>query len=144
MGRAPATRGLMRIGDVAERTGLSLRSIRHYEDVGLLSPSERSPGGFRLYTEAAVARLLVVRGMKPLDFTLEQMRDLLDVVDGLEDEDAAPEQVAALRARLVDYQEVVGEGVATLRSRLANALALRTALDHLLSAPADEAVATVG
>jgi DNA-binding transcriptional MerR regulator len=43
---------LMRIGEVSERTGLSLRTIRHYEDVGVVAPTERSLGGFRLYKEA--------------------------------------------------------------------------------------------
>ncbi len=43
--------GLMQIGDVAERTGLSLCTIRHYEDVGLSLEAQRSAGGFRLYTE---------------------------------------------------------------------------------------------
>ena len=57
---------MLTIGDVAERTGLSLRSVRHYEDVGLLPTADRSPGGFRLYGDAAVERLLVVTQMKPL------------------------------------------------------------------------------
>ncbi len=130
MGRAPVTRGLLQIGDVAERTGLSLRSIRHYEDVGLLPPSERSPGGFRLYTEAAVARLLVVRGMKPLDFTLDEMRELLDLVDELELAPSArrPDR----RARLLEYEQLVGERVEKLRSRLVSARALETALGERL------------
>ncbi|MEO6411510.1 MAG: MerR family transcriptional regulator, partial [Pedococcus sp.] len=67
----------MKIGDVAERTGLSLRTIRHYEEVGLLREAERSAGGFRLYGEDAVARLLLVKRMKPLDFSLGEMRDLI-------------------------------------------------------------------
>ena len=46
----------MQIGEVAERTGLSLRTIRYYEEVGLAVPSARSQGGFRLYTEPDVGR----------------------------------------------------------------------------------------
>ena len=45
---------VMQIGEVAARTELSLRSLRHWEDVGLLRPSGRSDGGFRLYTPADV------------------------------------------------------------------------------------------
>ena len=41
-----------RIGEVAERTGLTRRTLRHYDDLGLLSASERSWGDYRLYTEA--------------------------------------------------------------------------------------------
>jgi len=49
----------MQIGEVADRTQLSLRTIRHYDEVGLVPPSARSEGGFRLYTEADVERLNV-------------------------------------------------------------------------------------
>ena len=55
----------MQIGDVAERTALSPRTIRHYEEVGLLPEAERSAGGFRLYSEDAVARLLLITRMNP-------------------------------------------------------------------------------
>ena len=48
---------LHQIGTVAERVGLSLRTIRHYEEVGLVVPSGRSAGGFRLYTDGDVERL---------------------------------------------------------------------------------------
>ena len=82
----------MQIGEVAARTELSLRTIRHYEETGLVIPSARSQGGFRLYTETDVARLMVIRRMKPLGFTLEQMRDLLDATD------RAPKPSASLRA----------------------------------------------
>lgn len=74
----------MQIGEVAARTELSLRTIRHYEETGLVVPSARSRGGFRLYTETDVARLMVIRRMKPLGFTLDQMRDLLDATDRLD------------------------------------------------------------
>ncbi len=73
----------MRIGEVAGRTGLSPRTIRHYEDVGLVVPSARSKGGFRLYTDSDVDRLSVVRRMKPPGFALEEMRDLLGITDRL-------------------------------------------------------------
>lgn len=70
----------MRIGEVSARTGLSLRTIRYYEEVGLVTPSARSRGGFRLYTEPDVARLTLVRRMKPLGFQLDEMKELLDLL----------------------------------------------------------------
>ncbi|EIE97221.1 MerR family transcriptional regulator [Saccharomonospora glauca] len=70
----------MRIGEVSARTGLSLRTIRYYEEVGLVTPSARSQGGFRLYTEPDVARLNLVRRMKPLGFQLDEMKELLDLL----------------------------------------------------------------
>ena len=66
----------MQIGQVAAQTQLSIRTVRHYDDVGLVTPSARSAGGFRLYTAADVDRLLVIRRMKPLGFTLAEMQDL--------------------------------------------------------------------
>lgn len=69
------------IGAVAKRTELSIRTIRHYDEVGLVTPSGRSEGGFRLYTEPDVARLLLIRRMKPLGFSLEEMADLLAIAD---------------------------------------------------------------
>ncbi|MEU9092793.1 MerR family transcriptional regulator [Streptomyces sp. NPDC048428] len=123
----------MQIGEVAARTELSLRTIRHYEETGLVVPSARSQGGFRLYTESDVQRLMVIRRMKPLGFTLDQMRDLLDATDRL---DAADDLDAGERDRLLDrvrvYEQTATEQVARLRIQLARAEdfadALRTRL----------------
>jgi DNA-binding transcriptional MerR regulator len=110
----------MQIGEVAERTGLSLRTIRHYEDVGLVTPSARSKGGFRLYTETDVDRLMVIRRMKPLDFSLEEMRELLDITDRLAATDDPPsgEERDRLRERLDSYRKVADARCETLRARL--------------------------
>ncbi|MCW2132392.1 MerR family transcriptional regulator [Arthrobacter sp. VKM Ac-2550] len=75
----------MHIGELAEATGLSLRTIRHYDDVGLLPVTTRTEGGFRVYAQSDLERLLVIRSMKPLGFTLEEMAELLEVVDTLAD-----------------------------------------------------------
>ncbi|MFP3466864.1 MerR family transcriptional regulator [Leifsonia sp. SIMBA_070] len=72
----------MHIGELAERTGLSLRTLRHYDEVGLVRASGRTEGGFRVYTESDYDRLVLIRRMKPLGFTLEEMADLLQIVDG--------------------------------------------------------------
>ena len=92
----------LKIGEVTERTGLSIPTLRHYDSVGLVTPSGRSPGGFRLYDEEDVRRILLVRRMKPLGFTLEQMRDFLDAADvlrdGTADDAGARETLAEIRA----------------------------------------------
>ncbi|MFI5671939.1 MerR family transcriptional regulator [Streptomyces sp. NPDC051704] len=112
----------MQIGEVAARTGLSLRTIRHYEETGLVAPSARSLGGFRLYTEADVARLMVIRRMKPLGFTLDQMRDLLDATDRLDAAgDLGADERKALLDRVRDYERVATEQVDKLRVQLARA-----------------------
>lgn len=80
---------LMKIGEVAEKTALSIRSLRHYDEMGLASPSAHSPGGFRLYTDADVDRLLMIRRMKPLGFPLARIREFARALDVLEGGDAA-------------------------------------------------------
>lgn len=67
------------IGEVARRVGLSIRTIRHWEEVGLVTPTARSAGGFRLYSEDDVARIRLLRFMKPLDLRLEEMRELMEI-----------------------------------------------------------------
>ena len=107
----------MQIGEVAERTKLSLRTIRHYEEVGLVPPSARSKGGFRLYSEADVQRLLLIRKMKPLGFTLEEMADLLSLLDDLVAGGSTKDRTVLLD-RLTMYREAAGQRIAALREQL--------------------------
>lgn len=79
---------LLQIGEVAARTELSIKTIRHYDDVGVVTPSARSAGGFRLYTADDVGRLIAIRRMKPLGFTLDEMRNLLEALDVLSSAEA--------------------------------------------------------
>ncbi|GGL77320.1 MerR family transcriptional regulator [Streptomyces anthocyanicus] len=130
----------MQIGEVAARTELSLRTIRHYEETGLVIPSARSQGGFRLYTETDVARLMVIRRMKPLGFTLEQMRDLLDATDRLDgDARLDPAERAALLERVRTYQQAAVEQVEKLRTQLSRAEDFATTLTARLNRTAPPA-----
>ena len=108
---------MMHIGELAERTGLSLRTIRHYDEIGLLTPSGRSEGGFRLYTEADSDRLLLIRRMKPLGYSLEEMADVLAAVDRL---DADGTELEA-RALLDRYRDDAERRRVQLREQLAMA-----------------------
>ncbi|MFJ1747805.1 MerR family transcriptional regulator [Streptomyces sp. NPDC088116] len=112
----------MRIGEVAARTELSLRTIRHYEETGLVTPSARSQGGFRLYTDSDVARLMVIRRMKPLGFSLDEMRALLAATDRLDaDEPLTPAERDELLSRVGRFEQVTAERMADLRTQLARA-----------------------
>jgi DNA-binding transcriptional MerR regulator len=108
----------MQIGEVADRTGLSLRTIRYYEEVGLVTPSARTSGGFRLYSETDLARLRLVRRMKPLDFSLEEMKDVLTLLDGLESGDPLSVEHHTLVGRLEMYKEAATARVRALREQL--------------------------
>ncbi|MFJ2019607.1 MerR family transcriptional regulator [Streptomyces nodosus] len=112
----------MQIGEVAARTELSLRTIRHYEETGLVIPSARSQGGFRLYTESDVARLMVIRRMKPLGFTLDEMRALLEATDRLDSGEELPsEEREELLERIRGFEQAAQQRVADLRTQLSRA-----------------------
>ncbi len=111
----------MQIGEVAERTGLSLRTIRYYGEVGLAEPSARSQGGFRLYTEDDVVRLLLLGQMKPLGLSLEQMRELLVVLDTVGSDDTVStgtEEGEDVIARLALYIDAAQARAAELQRQL--------------------------
>ena len=111
---------IMHIGELAERTGLSLRTIRHYDEIGLLRASGRTDGGFRLYTDEDLARLILIRRMKPLGFSLEEMMSLLKTIDTL---DGAIEgaDIAAVRSDLESFIAQAEERRQGLRDQLAMA-----------------------
>ena len=111
--------GMLQIGEVAERAGLSLRTVRYYEETGLLEPAKRSNGGFRLYTAEHVDRLALIRSMKPLGFSVQQMRELLDARQTLADEDAPDEAREAARNRLSEFAALSTTACEKLREQLA-------------------------
>jgi DNA-binding transcriptional MerR regulator len=115
------TEPTMQIGEVAERIGLSLRTIRYYEEVGLIAPSARSQGGFRLYTEHDASRLQLVKDMKPLGFSLDEMRDLLgvlDQLDGMAESNPTPSEQDALLERLAMFRITAEARTDALRAQL--------------------------
>lgn len=126
--------GRVQIGVVAERLGLSVRTLHHWEEMGLVTPSARSTGGFRLYTEQDIARLTVIRRMKPLGFTLDQMKELLEAFEFLQRRIADPgapgtdADVAAAEATVAACREQV----AVRREELERHLAWADEFDGLL------------
>ncbi|MEV0740529.1 MerR family transcriptional regulator [Streptomyces sp. NPDC050549] len=127
----------MQIGEVAARTELSLRTIRHYEETGLVTPSARSQGGFRLYTESDVARLMVIRRMKPLGFTLDEMRALLEATDRLDSGETLPVgECEELLERMRGFERAAQQRVEDLRTQLARAEEFAATLaERLTQAP---------
>jgi MerR family copper efflux transcriptional regulator len=125
----------VQIGVVAERTAMSIPTLRHYDEVGLVTPSARSEGGFRLYTEEDVQRILVIRRMKPLEFTLAEMGELLSSLDTLRDSSASAEEVEAARAVLVNFHTRAVEATARLQKRLGYAVELTGILEQKIDDP---------
>jgi DNA-binding transcriptional MerR regulator len=72
-------RRLLRINEVAAETGLTTRTIRYYEEMGLLEPAARSDGDYRLYDESDLERLQFIRSLRDdAGFALAQIRQLLE------------------------------------------------------------------
>ena len=117
---------LRQIGSVAEETGLSLRTIRYYEEVGLVVPAERSAGGFRMYSADDVRRLKLIMLMKPLDITLAQMAELIDAIENPE----------CSRSALRDSHEILTQRCEKLRRQLDAAQALVSAVNGAIVANA--------
>ncbi|OBG80736.1 MerR family transcriptional regulator [Mycobacterium sp. E802] len=111
----------LQIGEVAARTELSIKTIRHYDEVGLVVPSARSAGGFRLYTCDDVNRLLAIRRMKPLGFSLEEMRHLLDALDTLNASEAATAAHDEASTYVAECHTRAAEACAKLSRQLAYA-----------------------
>jgi DNA-binding transcriptional MerR regulator len=73
--------GAWRVGELARRTGVSVRTLHYYEEIGLLSPSRRTEAGHRLYTAGDIVRLQKIKSLQRLGFTLREIRDCLDRLD---------------------------------------------------------------
>jgi DNA-binding transcriptional MerR regulator len=68
----------LQVGELARRTGLTVRTLHHYDTIGLLKPSLHTEAGYRLYTAADVARLHQVLSLRQLGFSLDEIRACLD------------------------------------------------------------------
>jgi DNA-binding transcriptional MerR regulator len=69
----------MRIGELAQIAGVTPRTIRYYENLGLLSPNEREGKGFRYYSQTEVAKLQKIDCLKSLGLTLEEITTVIDL-----------------------------------------------------------------
>lgn len=70
----------LRIGELAQKAGVTPRTIRYYESLGLLGPSEREGKGFRYYTEVELSKLRKIDALKALGLTLEEISSILDLL----------------------------------------------------------------
>jgi DNA-binding transcriptional MerR regulator len=71
----------LRVGELAKRTGKTVRALHLYEELGLLAPIHRSKGGFRLYAPQAIARVEWISKLQDAGFSLHQLKDLKSLVD---------------------------------------------------------------
>lgn len=108
----------MKIGELAQRAGVSIDTVRYYERQSLLPEPARQASGYRSYVSGDVGRLQFVRRAKALGFTLEEIRDLL-ALSGRRDDDmgglktAATGKLADVEAKLAELTRI-RDGLQTL------------------------------
>jgi MerR family copper efflux transcriptional regulator len=76
---SPVPAPSLRIGEVARRTGLSVKTIRFYCDAGLLEPRERSEAGYRLFDQENLAELAIIRALRAMDVSIPELARILEV-----------------------------------------------------------------
>lgn len=97
----------MKIGELARRTGKTVRALHLYEEMGLLTPS-RSDGGFRLYGDGELKRVAWIGTLQDMGFKLAQIRDLLDTVHRSRSAPGAMDSVRSLfQAKLAETRKQV-------------------------------------
>ena len=89
---------LLKVGDLARRTGLTVRTLHHYDEIGLLKPSGRSDAGYRLYSQADVQRLHGIQTMRQMGLALS------DIAELLAGEGVAPQRIIGQQIRALDQQ----------------------------------------
>ena len=99
----------MRIGDLTQQAGVTPRTVRYYESIGLLPPSEREGHGQHYYTEETVARLRKIDQLKQLGLSLDEIRDVIDLYFS-DPSGVQPKQkvLALLRHHLAEADQKIG------------------------------------
>jgi len=101
---------LMRIGDLAKRAGTTMRTIRYYEERGLIEPARRTKGGFRLYQEEELRKLHLIRSLQVLDMPLAQVKAFFDERQpGRTASEIAPALQGVLREHLQEMERRIGQ-----------------------------------
>ena len=108
----------MRIGELTERAGVTPRTVRYYESIGLLPPGEREGHGQHYYTEETLARLRKIDQLKAIGLSLEEIREVIDLYftdpSGIQ---AKKKVLAILRQHLSDVDQKIA-GLAQFRGEL--------------------------
>jgi DNA-binding transcriptional MerR regulator len=105
-----------KIGELARRTGLTVRTLHHYDEIGLLSPAQRSDGGHRVYDEADVQRLYRIVSLRSLGFPLDAIARALDS-QAFDPKAAVDDHLRRLEAQIAQEQQLL-DRLRMLRQRL--------------------------
>jgi DNA-binding transcriptional MerR regulator len=111
----------LKIGELGERTGTSVPTIRYYEQIGLVARAPRQAGGQRVYGDDAVERLTFIRCCREFDFSVDQVRALLAIVHDpkrscMDARDLADQHLTAVRAKMRELKALERSLVAFVKS----------------------------
>ena len=101
----------LRVGELARRTGKTVRALHLYEEMNLLHPVHRSKGGFRLYAPSSVARVAWIGKLQEAGFSLHELTAFLRAV--------GPEEMSAAPTAMKRVREVFAERLAEIRAQIA-------------------------
>jgi DNA-binding transcriptional MerR regulator len=136
---------MLLIGELSQKTGVSAKTIRYYEEIGLLPPTRRADNGYRIYGEADVEQLAFIKSARALDFMLD---DVAEILAFKERGEPPCSYVLALMAQQVDAVSERIRQLEKLRAELAQLLEagqklpediqMRTCVCHLISLAPNE------
>jgi DNA-binding transcriptional MerR regulator len=141
-----------KVGEVARRTGISVRTLHYYEEIGLLRPARRTRSGHRLYDDAAIERLYRIRALASLGLSLDDIRRQLARTDApaplelverqLELVDERMERDRALRDRLCALREALVAGGAATSEQFLQTIEVMTMFEKYYTREQLDALAT--
>jgi DNA-binding transcriptional MerR regulator len=115
---APPLRQPLKIGEVARRSGLTVKTIRFYCDEGLIQPISRSDGGYRLFDDTVFAELTLIRTLRAMEIPLQDVRQIL------ESRRSGVCTCSALQARIRVKAGEIGEKIVALQGLQAELFAM--------------------
>lgn len=123
--QAQQEEALMTIGALAEASGVTVRTLRYYEELDLITPSRRSQGRYRLYNGRALHRIHAILALQELNYSLEEIQGLLGPASTLAQNQSKPQRYGVSR-------EALGKQLECVDSKLAKLQALRDTLQDRL------------
>lgn len=122
-----------KIDDVAKECGVTKRSIRYYEEIGLVSPPERSEGGYRLYTQEHIDRIKkIVDARDVLGFSLQEIQQILSIREEIEKRRQDYRQIEdekEKRIKLQEFEQVLAKQLKMVDQKLEKMIEIRKDMD---------------
>lgn len=97
---------MLTVHEVSELAGVSVRTLQHYDNIGLLRPARRTEAGYRLYDEAALERLQQILLFRELEFPLKEIKDIVDAPD-FDKARALDQQIQLLTLKMEHLQSLI-------------------------------------